>query len=219
MKCALVVCIQLAGVFALLRLLSSGFPPYFLSQGKTTSMLKVPVRTGEAFSFSGDISTTTGETPDTRVGNDREGQLTKSRINGGPCLMRALIGLGRLGNRMFVYAALRGITEHCGCLPVLMPNDNGAQNIVNYFRLFHNITNNSRLIESPYTAYKYRPCCKFNPKILSSCENGTTENFHFRGYFQSFKYFEHIRDQIREEFTPREEYLSEARKQMSEAVA
>jgi len=109
--------------------------------------------------------------------------------------------LGRLGNQMFQYASLRGIAANRGfdfCIPpedsfgVSDPNvKNSDTNIYTAFDLDHCnkfLRPNQLVKESGY---------HFDEKIFNTCE----DNSDLYGYFQSEKYFKHIEDDIRKDFT------------------
>ena len=103
--------------------------------------------------------------------------------------------LGRLGNQMFEYAALRGIAEKHGydiCIP---PSDH--EGIENYslhkcFNLDHIPTgfiDNKR--------YSMEETFHFNNELFNTCQ----DNISLYGFFQSWKYFSNIQDLIRKDFT------------------
>ena len=103
--------------------------------------------------------------------------------------------LGRLGNQMFEYAALRGIGEKHGydiCIP---PSDH--EGIENYslhkcFNLDHIPTgfiDNKR--------YSMEETFHFNNELFNTCQ----DNISLYGFFQSWKYFSNIQDLIRKDFT------------------
>lgn len=115
--------------------------------------------------------------------------------------------LGRLGNQMFQYASLRGIAANRGfdfCIPpqsafgVSDPNvKNSATNIYNTFNLNkynQQIPNQKVVKESGY---------HFDKELFDSCEDGVD----LFGYFQSEKYFKNIENDIREDFTFRDDVI------------
>lgn len=108
---------------------------------------------------------------------------------------------GRLGNQMFQYASLRGIAENMGfdfCIPpenVFGVNDtkvkNSISNIHNTFNISwvkKNISNNKVINESGF---------EFDEELFNNCE----DNVDLIGYFQSEKYFKHIENDIRKDFS------------------
>jgi hypothetical protein len=116
--------------------------------------------------------------------------------------------LGRLGNQMFQYASLRGIAANNGvdfCIPpenffgVSDPNvKKSPDNIHNIFRLNQynqGLPNNKIVKESGY---------HFDEELFNNCG----DNVDLYGYFQSEKYFKHIEDEIRKDFSFPEEFVS-----------
>jgi len=120
--------------------------------------------------------------------------------------------LGRLGNQMFEYAALRGIAKKHGYDFMIPPPEN--KGIENY---------------SLHECFKLSP--KRNEGVLDPCEYVTEPHFHFSknlfetvkdnvslyGFFQSWKYFHNIEDEIKEDFTFHNDIL-EPCKEMIESV-
>lgn len=109
--------------------------------------------------------------------------------------------LGRLGNQMFQYASLRGIAANRGfdfCIP---PEYSFGVSDPNVKNSDTNI----------YTAFDLSRCKKFlEPnKMVKECGfhfdeylfNNCEDNVDLYGYFQSEKYFKHIEDDIRKDFT------------------
>ena len=120
-------------------------------------------------------------------------------------------GLGRLGNQMFEYAALRGIAaEHNYdiCIPPA-----GHKTIENYslhecFKLDHIPTG---FINDEN--YSLEQTFHFNNDLFSTCKDGTS----LYGFFQSWRYFITVEEQIRKDFTFHDEIL-EPCKEMIESV-
>lgn len=119
--------------------------------------------------------------------------------------------LGRLGNQMFQYASLRGIAANRGfdfSIPPervfgeIDPNvKNSDTSIYTTFNLGkYNKINNSilyeRIEESTY---------HFDENIFNNCP----DNVDLYGYFQTEKYFKHIEDEIRKDFTFSEELIKD----------
>lgn len=94
--------------------------------------------------------------------------------------------MGRLGNQMFQYAALKGISKNRG-YEFSIPNDNILKE---YFNILDTPLNqNIRVIEIK----NYH----FDEHFFNNCP----DNIDLRGYFQSEKYFRNVEDQLRKEFT------------------
>lgn len=117
---------------------------------------------------------------------------------------------GRFGNQLFQYAALRGIAQIHG-YKFCIPKSN--------FKYHNNEWQEHQL----FSAFVL-PHCK-NKNILSAntyeekqftyCQNYVDEcpdNVNLFGYFQSEKYFLHIADSIREDFTFRPEIVNLSKK-------
>ena len=110
--------------------------------------------------------------------------------------------LGRLANQMFQYASLKGIARHRGydfCIP---PKDvfgqkdpmvrNGDCNLYDVFDLESKntvaLTQNTVLMERSHT---------FDQELFTNCP----DNVDLFGYYQTEKYFKHIEDEIRSDFS------------------
>lgn len=120
--------------------------------------------------------------------------------------------LGRLANQMFQYAALKGIATNRGfefCIP---PREvfgvfdaNVRKDSVCLYDLFDiesrntvSLTSNKVVREEGF---------HFNQELFDNCEDDSD----LLGYFQSEKYFKHIEDEIREDFTFKESILSDCK--------
>ena len=110
--------------------------------------------------------------------------------------------LGRLGNQMFEFAALRGIAAKNGhdiCIP--SPENKGIENysLHECFDLDH--------ISQGYIQgdrYVQEEHFHFNEKLFTTCPNDVS----LYGFFQSWKYFDNVKDQIRKDFTFHREIMA-----------
>ena len=120
--------------------------------------------------------------------------------------------LGRLGNQMFEYAALRGIAARHGYEWRIPPSD--MKGIENYslhecFKLAPQIINESCY----YLPTIWEPHFQFSEELFEQCP----DNVSLHGFFQSEKYFQHISDEIRKDFTFHDRHLNPC-KEMIESV-
>ena len=110
--------------------------------------------------------------------------------------------IGRFGNQMFQYAALKGIAANRGFEYTIPPEYPQVQ-IDNYglleaFNLSHSnigFTHHKTLVQERHF--------HFDEKIFNECP----DNANIYGFFQSEKYFKHIEDDIRKDFTFKENWL------------
>ena len=103
--------------------------------------------------------------------------------------------LGRLGNQMFEFAALRGIAAEHGydiCIPP--PDHQGIENysLHECFKLDHIKTG-----FIPDENYSLEQTFHYNNDLFATCPDNTS----LYGFFQSWKYFLNVQDTIRKDFT------------------
>lgn len=106
--------------------------------------------------------------------------------------------LGRLGNQMFQFSALKGIAEKNGyqyCFPL-------TQDLYNGFTLETVTTLNLQLIDINRPIIQ-EETFHFNENLFNNCPDWVS----LFGYFQSEKYFDHISNTIRTDFTFKPEFL------------
>ena len=97
---------------------------------------------------------------------------------------------GQLGNQMFQYAVLQGISAKNGAEVVFTEEIKNKSYLFNIFNLSrYNI--DPTVIEEEYREPKF----EFNEEVFN------LDNKSLFGYFQTDKYFKHCSDIIREEFT------------------
>jgi len=110
--------------------------------------------------------------------------------------------LGRLGNQMFQYSALRGLAQKHGyqyCLPpravVATRDPNVVSSDITIFECFK-IPDAPRLVANFPKVMEASNFC-LDKNLWDNCP----DNISLYGYFQTEKYFKHIEKQIREAFT------------------
>jgi hypothetical protein len=126
----------------------------------------------------------------------------------------ALGQLGRLGNQMFQYASLKGIAANRGyniCIPFSKNKNEWTD---------HQLNNAFKMETLSSLQYQYidynRPTFKesgfsFDEQLFNECPDWVT----LEGFFQSEKYFKHIRDQLLIDFKFHDSILQPAREVVS----
>ena len=116
--------------------------------------------------------------------------------------------LGRLGNQMFQYAALRGIAARrgydFGIPPSNFKNEWEDHQLFEVFELPHLPKQNIRYLDMGYAPVAQEPSFMYEDVLHNMCPNDIS----LWGFFQSPRYFEDISDSIREDFTFKEEILT-----------
>jgi hypothetical protein len=120
---------------------------------------------------------------------------------------------GRLGNQMFQYAALKGIASNRNFEYSIPPQDSSNAQIDNYgllecFELKTNKNIGYVLFENVIGEEHFH----FDLELFNKCP----DNVNLSGYFQSEKYFKHIEDEIRVDYTFRDEWLKPCQEFMSQ---
>jgi hypothetical protein len=117
----------------------------------------------------------------------------------------SLGNLGRLANQMFQYASLKGIAIHHGyefCIPpkeIFGTIDLMVNKDMNLYDIFDiQNKNNIQLTENIIFEEK---TFNFDENLFFNCP----DNVDLKGYYQTEKYFKHIENQIREDFTFKDE--------------
>jgi len=113
----------------------------------------------------------------------------------------SLGNLGRLANQMFQYASIKGIANNNGLEFSLPPSSifgtrdhmvkNSDTNLYECFKLPEfkmGMCSHSQYVEQSFA---------FIPELFNKCP----DNIDLVGYFQTEKYFKHIEDEIRQDFT------------------
>ena len=110
---------------------------------------------------------------------------------------------GRLGNQMFQYAALRGIADKRGYEWKIPPED--YQHTANYGRFetfeMSNVKEENIGFVNGQSVQENDHC--FISEFFTECP----DDISLDGFFQTEKYFNHISDQIRQDYTFKKGYL------------
>ena len=108
---------------------------------------------------------------------------------------------GRFGNQMFQYAALKGIAKKNGyefCIPPGPRQEYDFEDEENQHKLLMAFKMpNVKEVNMFAAPYKKEASSNFDKDLFENCE----DNVNLYGFFQSEKYFKHIEDEIREDFT------------------
>lgn len=117
--------------------------------------------------------------------------------------------LGRLANQMFQYASLKGIARNRGydyCLPPRkyfgVNDDNVKNSDVILYDVFPNILKSNRFEFNQANVLMER-MHDFDEELFLNCPDGVD----LLGYYQTEKYFKHIEDEIRKDFSFDQELL------------
>jgi len=116
--------------------------------------------------------------------------------------------MGHLGNQMFQYAAVKGIATHKGYDWCIAPKENAGKNyplgllseIYSCFNL--NSCKHYSYVDGGAVAER---SFSFDKDLFEKCPDNVT----LYGYFQSEKYFKHIEDELRDDFTFKPEIVKE----------
>jgi len=128
----------------------------------------------------------------------------------------ALGRMGRLANQMFQYASLKGIAKNIGA-DICIPNytqivDDGIGNKLRT-ELFDSfdLNVNVGLLNNGHAPVVHERFFHFDEELFSLCPDHVS----LQGYFQTEKYFKHIEDEIREDFTFKDEVLKPCKEMIS----
>ena len=112
--------------------------------------------------------------------------------------------LGRLGNQMFQFAALKGIATNRGfeyCIPSKNKFGTTDSLVRNSDITIHDCFELDQNIGSVNGEIRKESFFHFDENLFNNCEDGVN----LYGYFQSEKYFKNIKDQIKKDFSFKEE--------------
>jgi len=117
--------------------------------------------------------------------------------------------LGRLGNQMFEYAALRGIASHHGyqwCIPPFHIKGIENYSLGECFKLESIKKENLNIMEQfQYVGERF---FHFDNLLFENCP----DNVSLHGFFQSEKYFKHISEEIKKDYTFLDEHFEPCKK-------
>lgn len=114
--------------------------------------------------------------------------------------------IGRLGNQMFQYAALKGIAGRMGydyCIPPFHSPRVDNYSLNKCFKL-NSLNNNFGILDNGHAPIVTERFFHYDGELHNLCPNDVT----IHGFFQSEKYFKNIEDEIREDFTFYDEFLT-----------
>ena len=127
----------------------------------------------------------------------------------------ALGQLGRLGNQMFQFAALKGIAKKRGyqyCIPPSQNRDEWREHqLFVPFKLGSLSPLNVQFIDDSRPTIM-EGTFSFNEQLLNGCPDWSS----IQGFFQSEKYFKHIENEIKFDFTFKDEILEPCKEMISQ---
>jgi len=127
----------------------------------------------------------------------------------------ALGQLGRLGNQMFQFAALKGIAKKRGyqyCIPPSQNRDEWREHqLFVPFKLGSVSPLNVQFIDDNRPTIM-EGTFSFNEQLLDGCPDWSS----IQGFFQSEKYFKHIENEIKFDFTFKDEILEPCKEMISQ---
>ena len=115
--------------------------------------------------------------------------------------------MGRLGNQMFEYAALRGIAANKGydwCIPPFHIKGIENYSLDRAFTLQSVQSQNLLVLDNGHAPVVGERYFHFDKELFDLCPDHISLN----GFFQTEKYFKHIEDEIRKEFTFHEDIVA-----------
>ena len=119
--------------------------------------------------------------------------------------------IGRLGNQMFQYAALRGIADKHGYDFTIPESDfNDEWNDHQLFEVFDlpNLKSRGRVADKFLQERQFN----YDPELVEQCPDDVS----LYGYFQTERYFSHIADSIKEDFTFKKDVVENCKEVMEE---
>ena len=114
---------------------------------------------------------------------------------------------GRLGNQMFQYAALRGIAARRGyewCIPPYNTRRIDNYSLANCFLMGSVSNKNLFILDQGHAPSVVERQFHFDEELFNLCPNDVS----LHGFFQTEKYFAHIKNEILQDFTFHSEILN-----------
>jgi hypothetical protein len=124
--------------------------------------------------------------------------------------------MGRLGNQMFQYAALRGISankQYNWCIPPFNTHRIDNYSLANCFKLEGVNPSNLFILDNAYSPIVGEKFFHFDEELFNLCPDEVS----ICGFFQTEKYFKHIESEIRSDFTFHDQILKPC-KEMVDSV-
>ena len=122
---------------------------------------------------------------------------------------------GRLGNQMFQYASLLGIADATHMRPI--ENKRGHRRVSLITHAFK-LSPGTILVDEDLFSRKFETIKELGPETFTSrFMQHHNKDTMMEGYLQSYKYFDHIADRIRKEFTFKDDYMQKARSWIANA--
>ena len=116
--------------------------------------------------------------------------------------------LGRLGNQLFIYAAILGTSYKFGYAPYIRPND--PKELLKYIDVKY--TGGADL--KNLKIFSEAGCCAYDPKIENLSDK---VNISLSGHFQSWKYFAGAENFVRENIKLRQSFVAAAKEFLQNA--
>jgi hypothetical protein len=125
--------------------------------------------------------------------------------------------LGRLGNQMFQYAALKGIAANNNyniCIPPSSGNNEWREHqLFNCFTLETINQLNIQYVDSDRPIIQEKSFC-FDEDLFNKCPDWVS----LHGFFQTEKYFKHIKEEIKKDFSFKPDILNSSQEAIFDLI-